>query len=157
VPVPSGTNDLRLTSAPGRWVASGERGLLATSTTAGASWLVAPAITADTLHRLTVADSANLWAWGKTAVLRSQDGGLTWAPASIACSGVGDMAFATAKVGWATCGSSMLATLDGGATWQAQATPVSYQSLSRIVISDPKTVWVAGTGNTVLATGTGGQ
>lgn len=159
VQVPSGTYDLRLAPGSGRWVASGERGLLATSTSSGASWTVVPALASETLATLAASDTGTWWALGTSALLTSRDGGATWAQASFACAagGLKDIAFASSKVGWVVCDQAIMATTDGGVTWRAQPYPALSWGLSKVYVSDTKTAWVAGPKNILLATGSGGQ
>lgn len=158
LPVPSGTYDLRRT-ASGGWVASGERGLLATSQNNGTSWTAAPAATVETLATLVVSDPGTLWAMGSTALLKSQDSGATWSPMALPCApgAAKDIAFASSKVGWVVCTGAIMATTDGGATWRAQPYPNIPRSPAKVFVLDPKTAWVSGAWNSLLATGSGGQ
>lgn len=158
LPVPSGTYDLRRT-AGGGWVVSGERGLLATSPNNGASWTVVPATTGETLTTLAASDSGALWALGRAALQTSKDGGATWSPVPFPCpsSVAWDLAFASSKAGWVVCTGAIMATTDGGATWQSQPFPAIPRTPSRVYALDPKTVWVSGAWNSLLATGSGGR
>ena len=158
LPVPGGTYDLRRT-ASGGWVASGQRGMLATSQNNGTSWTVAPAATVETLATLAFSDPSTLWALGSSALLKSTDSGATWSPVALPCASTAakDIAFASSKVGWAVCAGAIMATTDGGATWRAQTFPDIPRSPAKVFVSDSKTAWISGAWNSLLATGSGGQ
>ena len=95
-----------------------------------------------------------------SVVLRTVDGGQTWAAARDLPSGavpLADLAFGDADNGWLVGANGLvLASRDGGATWQAQASGTA-RDLSAVTAHDAVTAWVGGDRGTVLATATGGR
>ena len=68
-----------------------------------------------------------------------------------------NMAFADALRGWAIAGNGVvLATVDGGTTWQAQLLPTQ-QNLRALFVGDAQRAWVGGSKGVILATATGGR
>ena len=121
-----------------------------------------------------------LWAVGSGGlVLRSDDGGQTWAqqnpPSSPNAPGANSSPAPTPQVdrlradlnsvffvddrrGWAVGnGGTILATRDGGNSWSAQASRTAAQLMRVVFAADGQHGWAAGAGGTVLATRDGGN
>jgi hypothetical protein len=71
-------------------------------------------------------------------------------------SGLGGAFFADARTGWVVGrGGTILATRDGGATWEAQSSGTG-RDLAGVHFADARTGWVVGDHGTILATRDGG-
>jgi photosystem II stability/assembly factor-like uncharacterized protein len=102
-------------------------------------------------------------------LLSSGDGGRSWMrqtlaqPADVLPAGLGyepvlnDIAFADARNGWIVGRQGLvLATTDGGTTWERQASG-SRQDLQTLRATSAQTAWIGGTARSILATASGGR
>jgi photosystem II stability/assembly factor-like uncharacterized protein len=156
---------------PGRaWVA-GEQGTLMHTDDGGSSWSKSSVIANDLLC-LRFIDAAHGWAGGgmpygeaRALVLRSEDGGDTWQRGEVPIWGrITGLTFVDAERGWAaaedwgadgdTPHGAILATSDGGRTWEPQAT--SEAVLTTISMDASGSGWAFGASGTALATRDGG-
>ena len=84
-------------------------------------------------------------------------------PADVLPAGLGyepvlnDIAFADARNGWIVGRQGLvLATTDGGTTWERQASG-SRQDLQTLRATSAQTAWIGGTARSILATASGGR
>jgi len=110
-----------------------------------------------------------LWLLSTFGLLRSNDGGATWARVDLALPqgfepdwrgigpGLNDITFADASRGWIVGDAGLvMATVDGGRSWQRQTTG-TVTRLTRVLAAGPKGVWIGGADNTILASATAGR
>jgi len=113
-----------------------------------------------------------LWLLRGDQLLRSADAGASWAQVDLpqprtwgigwrSASGgdrhLNDLHFAPDGMGWIVGdGGLVLASTDGGATWQRQATGTS-TNVTSVFALGPQAVWIGGDRGTVLASATGGR
>lgn len=112
----------------GQGILAGEGGLLLTTRDSGARWQppggALPAVAADINFRAVALSGDNVWIAGSpgAVVLRSADRGATWdvSPTGTTMP-IEALTFVDATHGWAVgAWGQILATADGGRTWQAQ-------------------------------------
>jgi photosystem II stability/assembly factor-like uncharacterized protein len=119
---------MRLTAPAGGWIV-GDGGLVMSTSDGGRSWQSPPTDVLNDaaghfdFHALAV-DDQKVWMAGTpgTRVFRSQDGGHTWQSFDTGhFAPIRALAFVDAQHGWAVGDlGCMLATHDGGSTWQVQ-------------------------------------
>ncbi len=135
----------------------GKSWTLATNSSAGE--LTALAFHKDGSHgwTISVADPGSK----HTTIARTDNGGMTWTARTNTGTGqrVLSMAFnEDAKRGWAVgTGGTILHTIDGGDSWNSQASNVKAVLRAVLFNSDGKRGWVAGEGGTILHTTDGGK
>ena len=182
-PLPQGNSlyDVAFIDAMHGW-AVGAAGTILATTDGGATWSGQRSGTTSDLNAVTFTDATHGWAVGGESgvndqtsggvILATIDGGATWAAQSSESSALlNDVAFADATHGWAVgyAGKSstpgvrralILATSDGGATWNAQGagSAGSDAGLQSVSFVDATHGWAVGggPGATILATTNGG-
>ena len=102
---------------------------------------------APQMYDIEMADDNVGLALTAAGILRTTDGGKTWAePYPIAAFTYGDLAFASPTRAWAVAGSGVIRrTDDAGLTWQLQDSGTHVQ-LRRIAVVGQQEAWVAGFG-----------
>jgi photosystem II stability/assembly factor-like uncharacterized protein len=93
--------------------------------------------------------------WLTGVVLRTTDGGATWAHVAVCSEELHAVTFVDATHGWAAGARGMLLrTVDGGAGWQL-ALPVTAAGAYALASGGPDRLWLAGGGGTILFTAEG--
>jgi photosystem II stability/assembly factor-like uncharacterized protein len=155
------------------WAAGGKGALLSTED-GGASWkLRTPAPTEDALRDIHFVDEQNGWAvcerdWyrlktkeePRSYLLRTSDGGRTWARVEVAGADVDarlvGVRFAGREHGWAFGElGALYTTADGGRTWSRQRVPTRRLLLGATFLN-PQQGWLVGAGPVILHTADGG-
>jgi len=108
----------------------------------------------DAIHFID--ESIGYAAGGFTDILRTTDGGATWATTDDI--GARDFSFYDSEVGYSASrvGESMAKTVNGGVTWTA-ITPVNGNSLWGVATVSPTTAYFVGTGGVLWRTTNSGQ
>ncbi|CAN7462568.1 YCF48-related protein [Variovorax sp. LjRoot130] len=128
----------------------------------GTTWSVHQTKTGEPLRSLHIAsDGKKGWAVGRggSTVYFTTDGGINWKPQK---SGIGKrlyaVQFADDQKGWAVgSDGAVVATMDGGETWNAQPSGSDFDLLELHVAKDGQRAWAVGTVGTVIATRDGGK
>jgi len=90
------------------------------------------------------------------AVIRTEDGGLTWKVVSTVTGRINDVFFINPQIGWVAGDSGLiLKTEDGGTHWQLLDSRAPIK-LNVVQFIDEKTGWVGGINNVILHTTDGG-
>ncbi len=151
-----------------RGVRTLQSGGLEWSDDGGAQWTPAVATSVDTtgISRVVWVTDTLVWATRSYGLLLSRDAGRTWTaidpglpkgPGPFHFASIRNLAFADPQHGWLVgAEGTVMATVDGGATWQLQAAP-TLQSLGEVDAWDAQRVWIGGTRGVVLATARGGR
>ncbi len=153
----------------GAILGSGSSTILAT-TDGGASWEPQTSNTTEVFFSVGFVDAQGGWAVGENGtILATADGGASWEPQiSNAARGLYSVAFVDAQRGWAVAGellampnsgaeptAAILATSDGGASWERQTSNTT-KGLFSVVFVDAQRGWAVGENGTILATADGG-
>lgn len=148
-------------SAAGRLTAIGEMGRVLQSEDGGKTWTERSTPVKRALLAFHALDDKQFWAVGPGVALVSADGGETWTSSAALTAAdpyqeVLDLRFGDALHGWAAGRYGLLlATRDGGKTWERQDAGTK-QHLFRLEVLDSRTAWAMGQHGAVLATGSGG-
>ncbi len=124
-------------------------------------WQPVPSGTSQLLRAVHFADPQNGWATGSGGtLLRSQDGGATWADQSTALgAGGGELYgvhFSNATTGWVVgAGGFVKKTTNGGGAWSVQTVNTA-TDLYDVYFTDANTGWIAGACGLLLRTTNGG-
>ena len=151
---------VQFVSAQQGWVAGAGR-ILATSN-GGRTWVQQYDGSAQ-LDQIDFTDAQHGWAVGTDSLLRTTDGGATWTAGSDPCGSIRSVHFVTPDVGYAVDGGSqvrvdgglpasavggeLLATTDGGQSWQAvagapaQAQTACFSSQADGFVGTPGKIW----------------
>ena len=132
---------------------------LASAPGAQAPWAKqAPIPVGGTVSSLAVLSPTELWctadleAFGDTALVHTDDGGLSWDLTPIQNGAVDAVFFVDPQHGWAA-GNGMFHTTDGGATWVKDN---SWGSMSDLFFLDTSIGWACGNGSMTYRTTDGG-
>lgn len=135
------------------------------TTDGGASWRLTnfQGHSGEDLQALRWADATNAWMIGgertRERVWRSSDAGATWRAVDLGVAvGWTELQFVDANRGWLIGQQGVvLATRDGGQTWEAQAQRFVTAELRTMFWRDHATGWIGGDHSLLLATATGGR
>ncbi len=104
------------------------------------------------------------FAVGFGVLAKTTNGGEQWAMTTIPSNSYYDIFFANATHGWTvgynqwSTGGAILATTDGGQTWQPQASRLlNYPTLRSVYFIDSNTGWIVGDNGTIIKTTNGGS
>ncbi len=125
------------------WIAA--RDTIFRTADGGKTWTTQyPGLDAVTL--VTFIDAQTGWAFGghNRAIAKTANGGQTWQVQQAQMNSVQDAQFLDPKTGWALSYGSLLATTDGGITWENSQAPRDRQAL--VFIDDQHGWAVGGTG-----------
>ena len=130
---------------------AGDDGDMARSSDGGTkdSWQKMPAWTSERVQKVRFADSAHGWAVGwRGTILRSDDGGQSWAPQYNTTYDFQTAYFLDEQTGWVAGGVGprsgvILKTEDGGTTWQTQMLS-RWPTIRALYFHDANTGWAAG-------------
>ncbi|WP_269532995.1 YCF48-related protein [Chitinimonas sp. BJYL2] len=105
------------------WVVGGN-GLIAKTVNAGKTWEIQKSGTTESLTRIVAVDAKTLWASSYYTLLRSDDGGTTWAKSTVGSNyypSISHIVSApSANVAWVTTAySGTYRTEDGGKSWKS--------------------------------------
>ncbi len=108
----------------------------------------------DQLNGLAVGVSENFAGGGQ--VLTTSDGGVSWSELPTA-DGLADLDFVNDTTGWVVgANSRIMHTMDRGANWQMQSSPVDSVIFNTVDFIDTANGWVAGNSGVILNTIDGG-
>jgi len=141
------------------------RGVVASTSNGGASWLVAEVDVWGELRDVVFTSPFDGCAvggdygpdgdWLTGVVLRTWDGGASWARVAVYPEALQAVAFVDALHGWAAGGrGALLRTVDGGTTWQP-VVPVTATGTYALASGGPDRLWLAGGGGTIIFTAEG--
>lgn len=141
-------------------VTVGRDGVIYSSTTGGDEWTGRLGWTDDDLYAVTSFQGSNFTALGGNGVIvRTSDGGLTWADQRRAATlkDLRSVSFVTAQIGMAVGeDGAIVRTTDGGATWNAGHSGTN-DALYGVDFVDPMNGVAVGEGGTVMWTNDGGS
>lgn len=92
--------------------------------------------------------TSTAWAGGRCLILRTTDGGKTWAKQYTGPDTITRFDFVNTQVGWALTPRALLATSDGGSKWHT----VAHASLRAIGFVSPRAGWALNTPGHLLHT-----
>jgi photosystem II stability/assembly factor-like uncharacterized protein len=140
-----------------------DNGAILSTTDGGENWARVSRVRGKAVSDLFFLDDHRGWALGLAGVLRTDDGGQEWTPASADETGGGfegrAIQFLDDQHGWlAGMHATLMSTSDGGVTWSAAAPPLGSGApdLWDLTFVDAEHGWVVGEEGTILATGDGG-
>jgi photosystem II stability/assembly factor-like uncharacterized protein len=102
----------------------------------GETWRALPAVRAPT--SLIAAPVAPYPVWADGALMRSDDGGLTWSPPRSSNATAAFADGADAEVAYATTASEVMRTENAGATWEAVTSPTGHAFAAIAVCPPPR-------------------
>lgn len=159
-----GASSFQFISASKGWLLAGD-GKVYRSTDGGASWAtpLAGRISISAFHFVDenngyalARDYADNSYSGKSVLLTSTDGGLSWSHKADMAEGLTGLQFASPSKGLVIGQNGrILSTDDGGKTWTARFSGTGV-ALNRVVFTDASTAWVVGGDGTLLKSGDAG-
>ena len=145
----------------------GGMGIILATTDGGEHWRAQWQGKGPWLYDVCFVDENAGWASGENgAVLKTKDGGATWAhlPATNTTDALHGICFVDRRHGWAVGGNeTIIATRDGGKTWTRARCPALPRPLGRrktfrsVCAVDSRRCWVVGAEGSVLHTSDGGE
>jgi photosystem II stability/assembly factor-like uncharacterized protein len=135
----------------------GGNGIIATTTNGGINWTERSSGINIQLRGVAAIGLDHAWAVGDGGtIVGTEDRGNTF---TVRNSGTIEMleavSFVDLKMGWVVGVGTILATTDGGFTWETKLE--NRYNLNGVVFLDPKTGWAVGDGGTIVATIDGGD
>lgn len=133
-------------SSPTVGWACGDFGTMLKTTNAGKTWTPLTTPTQNDLHAISFSDNRNGWAVGENGTaLSTQNGGKSWTPLNTGVTGMlNSVAFTDKLKGWAVSSNTldtMIATRDGGQTWQSVKPPISNVYIGKVYFFDKAHGW----------------
>lgn len=141
--------DVEFITADIGWVCGGDNQVWKT-TDGGASWTAYPVSSYmyDNFRNLSFPDANSGYAamdYGE--IYKSSNGGLNWSSLPGYFNGIRDLVFADANKGWMITYDGIMATSDGGNTWQTQ---FAYSNANRLALLPTAGLWAGGYNTSIL-------